>query len=261
MKIFLIASLFPLMAFSQTIKVGVIDTGFDFVSTWNNKKGIVKPILCDKGHKDFVVPIENINYLVDNHGHGTHVAGLIAKHAKDADYCLIITKFYDPKAAGQDYINSNNLTRTVSAIRHLIKQDVDIINFSGGGLSRSEEECQAVKEALDKGILFVTAAGNEKSNLTKKKAYYPAMCDDRVVVVTNLSEDGKTLMPSSNYSASGSIDTFNERGSNQMSTLPGDIIGPMSGTSQAAAAMSGKLVKLLGIRSKKNNKEIKKPLK
>lgn len=254
MKIFLIVFLFPILAFSQTIKIGIIDTGFDFTSTWENKKGIVKPMLCSSGNKDFVMQIENIDYLVDNHGHGTHVAGLIAKHAKDADYCLIITKFYDPHAAGQDYINNNNLTRTISAIEHLIKEKVDIINFSGGGLERSKKECEVVKEALDNGILFVAAAGNERSNLTKKKGYYPAMCDDRVIVVTNLEEDGKKINPTSNYSSDASTDTFNERGSNQNSTLPRNGTGSMTGTSQAAAVMTGKLVRILSIRSKKINK-------
>ena len=82
----------------------------------------------------------------------------------------MILKYYDPKAS-----NSNNLKNTVQAIRYAIKMKANIINYSGGGTDYSAEEFAAVKEAEKAGILFVAAAGNEKSNSDETgKHYYPS---------------------------------------------------------------------------------------
>ena len=230
----------PLRA--KTIRIGVIDTGYDFKATWKHK-GAHTPIFCDVEHKDFTTTKENPNYLVDNHGHGTHVAGLIARYAKGLDYCLVIVKFYDPTNPFSD-----NLVNSIKSFQYLLEQNVDVVNYSGGGLSKTVTECSIIKKALDQGIIFVTAAGNEGSNL-KNNPYYPAMCDDRVIIVTNLHPGGKKLAPSSNYSENSKIEVFSEKGTSRFSTLPGGQMGNMTGTSQAAAIMTGKIVKLLSIRA------------
>lgn len=250
---------------SATIKVAVIDTGYDFKATWPDiqTQGLVKPKLCKYGHKDFAQPkkmtletvkvdgkvtreqVDNPEYLVDNHGHGTHIAGLIALNAQDLDYCLVIIKFYDP-------INpSDNLDNVIKSFRHAINLGVDIINFSGGGESCDEEEKKTVIKALNRGITVVSAAGNERNNIDKK-AYYPAMYDSRVVSVENweylLDKESNKLSlyvaSSSNYSKIGSTHG-GELGVEVNSLLPNNKYGKLTGTSQATAIRSGKLIKYI----------------
>jgi subtilisin family serine protease len=123
---------------------------------------------------------------------------------------------------------------------------VNIINYSGGGIEKSEKECSVVKRALDLGIKIVVAAGNEKQNINKQP-YYPAMCDDRVIAVKNVDEVGN-LIPSSNYTDTkkGSKELAAEKGKDVLSLLPGNRIGIMTGTSQSTPTKTGKMIKNWG---------------
>lgn len=233
MLIFMTLSLLPNVTIAKTIKVAVIDTGFDFKATWQPNSDDLprKPTLCRTGHTDFTGT--GIN---DSHGHGTHIAGLIGKYAGYADYCLVILKYYKPDT------DITNLANSILAINLAIDQKVDVINYSGGGLLKSELECAAIVQALDKGIKVVAAAGNERLDLDKFN-YYPALCDPRVIVVEGLDSFGNRV-PSSNYSTH-KITTVKELGNHVLSTLPNGQYGYMTGTSQATAIVSGKTVKKL----------------
>lgn len=223
-----------------TIKVAVIDTGYDFKSIWGLRSGhkfpkdLTMPKICAGPHHDFTRQDTDKEYLKDNHGHGTHIAGAIAQHAQDADYCLLILKFYDSKTV------TNNLKNVIDAIEYAIDQNVDVINLSLGGISPSEAEKKAIVKALDKGIVVVACAGNEYSDLSKH-AYYPALYDERIIVVENIDSKG-TRLPSSNYGPQVDV---KEVGTNVLSLLPDNQYGYMSGTSQATAVVTGKIVKKL----------------
>lgn len=253
--IFLALTQHALAESNNTTKIAVIDTGFDFYSTWKEQKNIVRPILCKRGHKSFIVGDSKLN---DNHGHGTHVAGIIAQYAEGQDYCLLILKYY-----ADNLTFSNTLEFALNAIQYAIEQNVDIINYSGGGQAYSGMECYLIKKALDRGIMVITAAGNESSDL-EEKPYYPALCDPRVIAVTNMEINtqlmtGKRILKnekpkeirqiaqSSNFGNTVRTTIFNEFGVNVKSTLPNNQIGVMSGTSQATATVTGKMVKFISM--------------
>lgn len=232
----------PKPANIKYIKVAVIDTGID--STL-----IGKSWMCAKGHKDF----SGLG-LKDNHGHGTHVSGIIDQYAKNflfsklepeqfkeidnltMHYCQIIIKYYDSRATGSD-----NLKNTIKAFKWAIAQKVDIINYSGGGVEADPRERAIIKVALNRGIKIVAAAGNERSDIDKHK-YYPAMYDKRIYIVGNLVDsESREIASSSNYGKS--INTW-EVGTNVMSRMPNNLkFGFMTGTSQATAVKTGKLVR------------------
>lgn len=222
----------------KRVMIAVIDTGLA-------PELMDKNWVCPTGHKDFTG-----GGLKDNHGHGTHISGIVDQYAKnyifagnknfrdidnvDTEYCQIIIKYYDPKIP-----NLNNLKNTIASFRWAIDQKVDIINYSGGGTSADDDEKALILEALSKGIKVVAAAGNERSDIDKNK-YYPAMYDSRIIVVGNLVNSSRTIATSSNFGKS--VNTW-ELGTSIMSRLPGDSFGYMTGTSQATAIKSGKLVR------------------
>ena len=224
LAILLLASV---VAEAKTIRIAVIDTGFDFNSDWSRheRRGFVKPKLCKDGHKDFTTSPFN-DRPMDYHGHGTHVAGILAKNLKEVDYCIIVFKYYkDGKEPGNLTLYRSNL-----ALLEAIKQKVDYINYSGGGPVPDDVERKLITYALDKGIRVFAAAGNEGKFVSRYTyQYYPAFYDDRIFVVGSHDDTGRRLS-SSNF---GVFVTDYKPGKNVMSLLPHNSIGPMTGTSQA----------------------------
>ena len=180
--------------------------------------------------------------IEDSHGpgHGTHISGIIGATQGNGvgvsgvapNVSMMILKFYDPKRPG-----FQNLNNTVKAIYYAIENGAHIINYSGGGTSPSPEEKRAIEKAQKKGILFITAAGNEKSNLDLTSHYYPADYPlDNIISVTAFDKS-KKILPTSNYGAF-SVDIA-APGNNILSTLRGGQYGTMTGTSQATAFVTG----------------------
>lgn len=247
---------------SKDIVVAVIDTGVDPIhedlkeNLWKNpgetgldKKGKDKAtngVDDDKnGYIDDVYGwnfVSNNNELTDNHGHGTHIAGIIGAQAGNQkgisgiapDVSLMIIKYYDPKVS-----NTDNLKNTINSINYAIKMGAQIINYSGGGTDYSQEEFEAVKRAEKQGILFVAAAGNERSN-SDQFHYYPADYKLPNIISVTALDPSKEVLASSNFG----IETVDlaAPGQNIISTLPGNSYGFMTGTSQATAFVSGAAV-------------------
>lgn len=223
---------------SKEIVVAVIDTGID-INHEDIKNNLWKNPNPTKGDIHGWNFARDNNDLSDNHGHGTHIAGIIGAEGGNGkgisgvapQVSLMILKYYDPSNPGAD-----NLKNTIHAIHYAIDHGAHIINYSGGGLEYSAEERAAIERARRRGILFVAAAGNEKSNSDVKK-YYPADYDlDNIISVTALDQKTRVL-PSSNYGTE-TVDIA-APGNNIYSTLPNGRYGYMTGTSQATAFVSG----------------------
>lgn len=217
----------------KTTVIAVVDTGFGGDESWIGQE---QAHLCKFGHKDFTegkVAVEQFGTIdsvpVDDHGHGTHIAGLVDFYARQTNdsYCLVILKYYDPKADDKE-----NLVRTVEAIEYARRIKADFINYSGGGIQRSAAEEEAIKAYIDSGGTFVAAAGNESSNIDIFH-YYPAQEDDRIIVVGN-GKDEKHKGYKSNY---GTRVNRWEVGSNVKM-----YNHYMTGTSQSTAIATGKIV-------------------
>jgi thermitase len=279
---------------SKEIVIAVIDTGIDanhknlIDNLWVNpgESGIVDSDKCRKTTNALTVKecnkatngidddangfiddvhgwnfVYNDNHLVDNHGHGTHIAGIIA--AKSAagggvsgvapNVSIMALKYYDPKAS-----NSNNLKNTIQAIQYAVKMKANIINYSGGGTDYSPEEFQAIKEAEKAGILFVAAAGNERSNSDESgKHYYPADYDlTNIISVTAVNKEDTKVLPTSNYGVR-TVDLA-APGENIYSTLPGNTYGAMTGTSQATAFVTGVAALVMSINRDFSASDVKK---
>ena len=127
------------------------------------------------------------------------------------------------------------------AVAYAIVLKVDIINISAGGKEFSLAESAIIKKALDSKITVVAAAGNNFVNLDKECNFFPACYDERIIVVGNLNKD-KSIADTSNY---GNYVKKWEVGQNVLSDAPNGGEQYKSGTSQAAAIVTGKIVKTL----------------
>jgi subtilisin family serine protease len=255
----------------KTITVAVIDTGgisTDVAKALKTDAYSIKEGLCKQGHKDFTG-----TGIIDRHGHGTNISGLIEREANGAHYCQLVMKYFDSNTEA-----SNPLKAIRLALRAAIDAKVDFINISGGGMDYDLQERDLVVEALNKGITVVAAAGNEgmdlsrgriattptgeyklrdgcmtsaaeaipdrqsrkiycreQSNKGSKCNFYPACYDSRVVVVASLAVNGKDRSPTSNYGAPVDYMVVGE-------DQEGNGL-VMTGTSQATAIVTGMLIK------------------
>ncbi len=219
---------------TRLIKVAIIDTGLDLSDYRFRGK------LCKTGHRSFSGSINDI------HGHGTHVAGLIVKYGPPDGYCLMIIKYYEEHNKGRI-----NLANTFKSIKHAINNGAMVINYSGGGSTLYKKELNIIRNSPH--VTFVIAAGNGGMDVSKstKNRYYPASYDlPNIVAVGSLDLKGKKLT-TSNYG--DTIDAW-EIGLNVVSTVPNGIcwhkstyncLMRMSGTSQATAIATGKLLRKL----------------
>ncbi|MBX3041261.1 MAG: S8 family serine peptidase [Bdellovibrionaceae bacterium] len=176
--------------------------------------------------------ITGTNRVVDHHGHGTHISGIILQgqeprtKLQGADRLrLMILKYYGPKNETDPVENSRH------ALRYAIENNVDIINYSGGGPLPDSVEKALLEQAERKGILVVAAAGNEGSNV-KNRPYFPASYGFSNILSVAAHNPDNELLPASNYG--GNVDLA-APGFQILSTVPGGMLGRMSGTSQATA--------------------------
>lgn len=261
----LAAAVFGLLALHSCnaradIKVMIIDTG---ISPHDRLKEYVQ-------YPDSPALDPNEDYK-DNHGHGTHIAGIVVYGNENKTYeiskldpiCkrvkIYSCRYYDIHAAEEV-----NVAKEIACIQRAIDEKMDIINFSGGGTKYFQKEYDVVKTFVNGGGWFIAAAGNEKSDLSKSP-YYPAsygigfktmqkttvdkmvngkiitlpfvaMLDKfeilpRVVVVTAMDRF-KFPHPLSNRHPAA----VKEFGVDILSTLPNNQYGYMTGTSQATPA-------------------------
>lgn len=224
---------------SRDIVVAVVDTGIDA-----SHPDLAKNIWHDPNAKGDVYGwnfVSNKANPDDDHGHGTHVAGIIGAVADSRTgvsgvthkVSIMAVKYFSASNPG-----SVNLTNTIRALNYAIDHGARIINYSGGGPEFSEEEYQAIKKAEAKGVLVVAAAGNEHQNTDLvENYYYPSAYRVSNIISVAATDINNNLLKSSNW-GKRKVDVA-APGENIYSTLPKGHFGFMTGTSQATAFVTG----------------------
>ena len=210
----------------------MIDTGIDYSHPYLTDNITVKQ--GKKGPKNYGVDFSTgtpTTMPFDEHGHGTHVAGIIRSVFPNVK--ILALKYYNPHASGQA-----NVDATVAAFNYAVEQKVDIINYSGGGPEFVAEEKAAIEKAIRQGILVVAAAGNEASDIDQKSHYYfPASYGLPNIIAVTAYNQQLSIMPSSNY-GQHSVH-LGAPGHRIRSAFPNGRSGYLTGTSQATAFVSG----------------------
>jgi len=171
---------------SADVVVAVIDTGVDYrhedlkANMWRNFGEIPNNQIDDDGN-GYVDDVYGYDFVnddgdpLDDHAHGTHVAGTIAAIGNNTvgvagvswNTRIMALKFLT--GYGYGYIEDG-----IKAIEYAAANGAHIINASWGGGGYS----QAMKDAIDAAneVLFVAAAGNANKNTDDEK-HYPSSYD------------------------------------------------------------------------------------
>lgn len=181
--------------------------------------------------------IGNSSSLKDQHGHGTHIAGLIAEQIPQGlNVKFMILKYFDSEAS-----DAKNLEASNRSLEYARKMGAKVVNYSGGGDLPNLEERKIFNRLSQSGMMVVAAAGNE-SRSNDFQGFYPASYGfDNIISVASIDKDGK-ILDSSNH-GSNSVD-IGALGKDVRSSLPGQRYGKLTGTSQATAIVSGVLSSL-----------------
>ena len=232
--------------------VAVIDTGVDYThkdladNIWVNEGEIPGNGIDDDGN-GYVDDVHGVDFVdgdsdpMDEHGHGTHVAGIIAMTPGNGGGVGVA---YGAKImcvrAGQ--ANGSFASSDIAkAIKYAADNGADVINMSFGGTGRSYLVESALQDAFPSCVL-VAAAGNDglPTNDAKSAGYllnediYPA--GYKYVLGVMATDNNKSLASFSNWDFAEGSDCEYEMaapGVNIYSTLPGNRYACWSGTSMA----------------------------
>ena len=232
--------------------VAVIDTGVDYThkdladNIWVNEGEIPGNGIDDDGN-GYVDDVHGVDFVdgdsdpMDEHGHGTHVAGIIAMTPGNGGGVGVA---YGAKImcvrAGQ--ANGSFASSDIAkAIKYAADNGADVINMSFAGTGRSYLVESALQDAFPSCVL-VAAAGNDglPTNDAKQVGYlftediYPA--GYKYVLGVMATDNNQSLAYFSNWDfaeGSGCEYEMAAPGVNIYSTLPGNRYACWSGTSMA----------------------------
>lgn len=247
---------------ADDIVVAVIDSGVDYThpdlvnNMWRNPGEIPNNNVDDDGN-GFVDDVFGVDVLSqpsnhngdpqDVHGHGTHVAGIIAAEAGNSQGVVGVaynTKIMAIKAAQFSGILTS--ADVAEAILYAVEHGADVINMSFGGYGRSQVEEDALATAYSQAVLISSAGNDGKPNQYECKGApsYPASYPWVVGVMATQERAnlGGYLTNFSNRDcvADNGIEyEVMAPGAQIWSTLPNNSYGAWNGTSMAAPVVSG----------------------
>jgi serine protease len=255
---------------SDAAVIAVIDTGVDYTHTdlranmWTNpgesgldsqgRSRMTNGVDDDgNGYIDDVHGINAINRTgnpMDDHSHGTHVAGIIG--ASGNNQVGIAGVNWRVKILGAKFMNASGNGSVADAIRALDycttlkrlyldsggRRGANILatNNSWGGGNYSQALFDAIKRSGDAGILFISAAGNSAAN-NDTTPFYPASYNLSNIIAVAATDARDRRASFSNYGAN-SVE-MGAPGAEILSTIPGHRYASYSGTSMATPFVSG----------------------
>ncbi|MCY4566801.1 MAG: S8 family serine peptidase, partial [Candidatus Poribacteria bacterium] len=191
----------------------------------------------------------------DETGHGTHVSGIIAARVNNAlgvagiaPNCRLMPLRAGFKYGGGAYLQNDDLA---AAIVYAADNGARVINMSWGDTVRAFIIEDAVEYAHHRGCILVGAAGNSAA----VGSYYPAALKS-VISVAGLGQENQ-LYDGSNFGATINIAAPGEE---ILSTALNGEYRKRSGTSMAAAHVSGVAALVLSANPHATNIEIQEKL-
>lgn len=198
--------------------------------------------MVDKNHpqiKNNISSVQQFNQEFNNpslNKHGTHVAGIIAA---DPEFGPVEGVAPKAKIIGGQFIGNNgggSLGDAIVAMNSVANRGAKIINMSWGGAGCSTNLQDALKSLNDRGILLVTAAGNDGINSDFSPSYPATYGFSRQINVA--ATDSTDWMASFSNRGVRSVQIA-APGVSIVSSIPSNQYQSMDGTSMAAPMVSG----------------------
>lgn len=254
----------PIDKSGKGVTVAVIDTGVDYThrqlatQIWINEAEIPFNRI-DDDHNGFVDDVYGYDFVsgdpdpMDSHSHGTHVAGLIAALPFGVGAGIAPEAKIMAVRVLDNNLSSTFLSDAAQGIVYAIENGAQVLSSSWrvykswDGYEPSEENLLILRKAIEyaeaRGVIYVTAAGNEALNLEdeENKIYPAGFSGLKNMVVVTSSDRNDHLSLFSNYGTK-TVDVV-APGSNVLSTVPGGRWRQMSGTSMAAPLVAGILAR------------------
>jgi subtilisin family serine protease len=173
---------------------------------------------------------DNENEVLDDYGHGTHVAGIAAARIDNGIGMAGVAgraTIMPVDVFGGGIGTYEDLIR---AIVYATDNGARVINMSLGASSYSLGEEAAVEYAHSRGVVLVAAAGNSG----REELHYPAAHPRVIAVASTQADDGLSI-----FSTRGDFVDVAAPGTGIYSTLSHGGYGGMSGTSMATPHVAG----------------------
>lgn len=218
------------------VKIAILDTGIDPNLTLSTTSDLNYNLTNYTGY-DYV----NGDAVPDDeHGHGTHIAGIIHSITNGIDSTGDNIEYFIYKT--HDSLGQAKMSNVVKALIDAVNNNVDIVNMSFGLRDTFNIDSffplrNAIKFAHDKKVLIIASAGNDSIDIDNVDTVLPAAFPEGNIVSVAAINCGDSLTYFSNFG----------RKNADIAVLGNKIPGPdgvggleyLSGTSQAAAIVSG----------------------
>ncbi len=237
----------------EGVVVAVIDTGVDYnhedlkANMWTNPDEIAGNGIDDDGN-GYIDDIHGINLIdpakqgdpMDDHGHGTHVAGIIGMTAGNGGGVGIAygSKIMAVKAGQASGVFAS--TDIAKAVQYAAANGADVINMSFGGTGKSNLVEAALEDAFGSCVL-VAAAGNDGEPTTDypelfaAEDFYPAGYSYVLGVMACDSYGNLASFSNWDYKQYANCEyEMIAPGVQMYSTIPGNKYARWSGTSMAS---------------------------
>jgi subtilisin family serine protease len=243
---------------SSNIIVAVLDTGVDYNhrdlqnNIWVNEAELNGIPGVDDDNNGYIDDIYGYDFIngdpepLDDYGHGTHCAGIIAAKGNNgldiAGVCwncrIMALKFLDSSGSG-------TIEDAVKAFYYAVQNGADIISNSWGGFGYSQALEDAINYAHSQGVTIIASAGNDDLDFP----FYPAYYDNVISVAATNSNDEKATF--SNYGswvdiAAPGVDILSLRAAGtSLGSIYDDYTTVASGTSMSCPHVAGACALLL----------------
>ena len=250
--------------------IAVIDTGIDYThpelkdNMWVNTAELNGQAGVDDDANGVVDDIYGANFTdakqttgnpMDDNGHGTHCAGVIA--ARGDNGAGVVGVAWKAKLLASKFLDANGngtLENAIKAVDYATKMGAKIMSnsWSGGGFSQILQD--TVQKTHDAGAVFVVAASNNGESNDVRPAYPASYPIPNIISVAAVDSRGQ-VPDFSNYG----VKTVHVAapGKDIYSTVKGGAFETLSGTSMATPHVAGVAALLWGQEPQLTNVDIR----
>ena len=244
---------------SRKVVVGVVDTGIDYnhpdlvPNIWSAPRSFTvtidgQTITCAEGTHGFNAITRTCDPR-DDHGHGTHVSGIIGAAGNNGAGVSGVNRV--ASIIGSKFLSASGSGTTldaIAAIEFLIQvkaifgtgANIRVLNNSWGGGGFSQALLDEIHLATAADMLFVAAAGNAGNTVLGNDdltANYPSNYSNPSIVSVAATDNRDSLASFSSFGPTNAH--LASPGVNVLSTWPNGGYAYLSGTSMATPMVTG----------------------